>query len=128
MQRAGLFAAELGKGLGARCVKEDVLADYQSSIANFLAYATVPPDDVLDRILRQGCDFFGLLATCLENPERGVPSGLTEETVGNPACEVRSWFNMMGDLQHLNLRQPMAFAEALAAEISELGPPELVYA
>jgi hypothetical protein len=50
---------------------------------------------------------------------------MTEETVGYPAYEVRSWFNMMGDLQHLNLRQPMGFAEALAAEISDLGPPEI---
>lgn len=125
MQQAGSFAAELSRGPAARCVKDDAVADYQSGIAAFISHATVPPDDFLDHLLRQGCDFFGLLAKCLENREWGEPVGMTEETVGYPAYEVRSWFNMMGDLQHLNLRQPMGFAEALAAEISDLGPPEI---
>jgi hypothetical protein len=128
MQQAGAFASELARGPAARCVKEEAVTDYQGGIAAFLSEATVPPDDYLDRILRQGFNFFGLLATCLENREWGEPAGLTEETVGYPAYEVRSWTNMMGDLQHLNLRKPMAFSEALAAEISELGPPEVACA
>jgi hypothetical protein len=123
MKGAGEFAAELIEGPASRCINEDTLGAYRADLDCILRDMMVPPEDLMDRLLCRGCEFFSPLDNCLERPEWGEPVGISEATVGHTAAEVRAWFHMLGDLQHLNLRRPMDFSQALAEELSAMPFP-----
>ncbi len=123
MQEAGNLASELVEGPARRCMKPEALESYREDLGRISGETAAPSEDFLNSLLCRACDFFSPLDNCLESPEWGLPVGISEETVGRSAAEIGSWFSMVADLQHLNLRRPVDFSQALAAEIATLEPP-----
>ncbi|NTF17005.1 hypothetical protein G6L37_01000 [Agrobacterium rubi] len=117
------LADELTDGPASRFVRQANVESYRRDLDVVLSGDVVPPDDFLDSMLNRSCDFFSPLDKCLEKPEWGIPEGISEETVGRSATEIRSWFSMVADLQRLCMRRPMEFSTALAEELSALPPP-----
>ncbi len=120
MKGAGDLASELVAGPAGRVIKADSVESYREGLDRILADAVVPSAEFMDTLLCRGCEFFSPLDKCLERPEWGLPAGISEKTVGRTAVEVRSWFSMVADLQHLNLRRPDLFSMALADEMSAM--------
>lgn len=118
MKGAGDLASELVAGPAGKVVKSDSVESYRDDLDGILADADVPSAEIMDALLCRACEFFSPLDKCLERPEWGLPAGITEQTVGRTAVEVRSWFSMVADLQHINLRRPDLFSKALAHEMS----------
>jgi hypothetical protein len=118
MRGAGDLAAALVEGPAGKVVKSASVEAYREGLDRIFADADAPSAEFMDALLCRACEFFSPLDKCLERPEWGLPAGITEQTVGRTAVEVRSWFSMVADLQHLNLRRPDLFSRALADEMS----------
>lgn len=122
---AGELAAELIEGPAQRCMKVDAVDAYRQDLDCMFAAAVIPSRESMDALLCRGFEFFSPLDKCLARPEWGLPVGISEETVGRTAAEIKEWFHMLGDLQHLNLRRAALFSGALAVELSAM-PARLV--
>lgn len=120
MKGAGDLAAELAAGPAGKVVKSASVEAYREDLNRIFADADVPSCEFMDYLLCRACEFFSPLDKCLERPSWGLPAGISEQTVGRTAVDVRSWFSMVADLQHLNLRRPDLFSRALAEEISAM--------
>lgn len=118
LKGAGELAAELIEGPAQRCMKADAVDAYRQDLDRMFSEAFIPSHESMDTLLCRGVEFFSPLDKCLARPEWGLPVGISEETVGRTADEIKEWFDMLGDLQHLNLRRFDLFSSALAVEMS----------
>jgi hypothetical protein len=116
IREAGFLALELIDGPAARCMNRSDLNLYLEAAERMDRSGEIPPADHMDDLLGIGCNFFSPLDDCLEKPEWGLPVGISEESVGHSAVEIRSWFDMMADLHYLNLRATPQFIEILHRE------------
>ncbi len=125
LKGAGDLAAELIEGPAKRCMKADAVEAYREDLDRVFAEAAIPPYESMNALLCRGVEFFSPLDKCLARPEWGLPVGISEETVGRTAAEIKEWFNMLGDLQHLNMRRTSDFSQVLTEEIAAMAAPSI---
>lgn len=119
---AGELAAELVGTPALRCMKIDDLDAYAAVVTGILDRGDLPEFGELDAMLNRGCNFFSPLDLCLEDNQWGDPVGISEESVGRSAKEIRSWFGMLADLQSLHMKQTEEFRRLLSLELVTSSP------